>query len=287
MKFNAALIIEGGGMRGVYTQGVVDYFIEENLEFKHIYGVSAGVACGYNYISKQKGRSFTICHDYGSDSRVIGVKSFLKTGNYFNLEVIYRELLVDVPFDQETFDNNDVEFNVGCFNVNTGKIDYFNKKDIEKSVDPIIASSSLPIINRMKKIGNQKYLDGGIIDAIPLNKSLADGNKKNVVILTNPRDFVREPESALKLIKLLYFRYPKLIEAVSRRHTVYNEMVAKINEMEKNGELFVIRPEEKLPVSRYDNDPDNVKKAYEQGISDAKKLYADLLDYLKGSEINE
>lgn len=284
MKYNAALVLEGGGMRGVYSQGVVDYFLEKDLEFKSIYGVSAGVACGYNYIAKQPGRSFTISHDYGSDSRVVGLKSFLRTGSYFNLEAIYRDLKADVPFDQETFVNNDVEFNVGCFNVKTGKVDYFNKQDIEKSEEPLIASSSLPILSRMRKIGKEKYLDGGIVDSIPLYKALEDGNKKIVVILTNPSDYIREKESAMKLIKLLYFRYPKLIEAVSQRHIVYNKIVEKINEMEANKEIFVIRPEHKLGVTRYTNDPEVVKESYEQGKNDAKKLFPQLLEYLKDSE---
>lgn len=280
MKYEAGLVLEGGGMRAVYTNGVLDFLMENNIDFNYIVGVSAGSGSGMNFVSKQIGRMNTISVEYGNDKRVIGPANLLKHGSYFNLEYIYKHLDKEVFFDYDAFFNSTTKFYAGCFNLKTGDVDYFSKEELKKSLDPIIATSSLPLLSKIVTVDGVKYLDGGIRDSIPLNKSIKDGNKKNVIILTNPKEYRRKPESSLLLIKILYFRYPKLIEALKRRHTVYNDMIDKIAKMEKNNEVFVIRPTVALNVSRYTQDKESLTEAYNQGKRDAKKMKDALLRYL-------
>lgn len=280
MKYEAGLVLEGGGMRAVYTNGVLDFMMENDIDFTYIVGVSAGSGSAMNFVSKQIGRMNKISVDYGNDKRVIGPLNLIKHGSYFNLEFIYKHLDTEVFFDYDAFYNSTTKFYAGCFNVATGDVDYFSKDYMKKSIEPIIATSSLPLLSKIVTIDGVKYLDGGIRDSIPLNKSLADGNKKNVIILTNPKEYRRKPESSLFLIKILYRKYPKLIEALKRRHTVYNDMIDRIAEMEKNNEVFVIRPTTALGVSRYTQDKESLTKAYNQGKEDAKKMKNDLLAYL-------
>lgn len=281
MKYNSALVLEGGGMRSSYTNGVLDFFMEVDIDFTYIVGVSAGVGTGINFVSKQIGRTKTLAFDYSNDKRVVGIRNFLLKGSYFNLDYLYNVLDKEVYFDYDTFKKSNSIFKAGCFNLNKGIVEYFDKKQLEESNLPLIATSSLPIISKIVKIGDYKYLDGGIIDAIPLKRAIADGNKKFVVILTNPIEYRREKESSLTLIKLLYKRYPNLIKALENRHIEYNNIIEKINEMEASNEIFVIRPSIKLPVTRYSKDIKVLEETYNQGYSDAKRIALDLVNYLK------
>jgi len=282
LKYEAGLVLEGGGMRAAYTQGVLDFFMENKIDFTYIVGVSAGVGCAMNFITKQIGRACKLSVDYANDKRIVGFGNLIRYGQYFNLDTIYNKLDKEVFFDHDAFRRSDTTFYAGCFNVDTGVVEYFSKKEMAASTKPIIASSSLPLISKIVEIRGNKYLDGGIKDSIPINRSIADGNKKNVVILTNPIEYRREKESSLPLIKILYFRYPKLIAALKERHNVYNKTVEMINQMEENHEVFVIRPSKKLSVSRYSKDKETLMEAYNQGYEDAREREDELLKYLKG-----
>lgn len=282
MKYEAALVLEGGGMRGAYTQGVLDAFMQHDIDFTYIVGISVGSANAMNFMSGQKGRSFDVSLNYSH--RMTGFSQLLRHGAYFNLDVLFNVLDKEVFYDYEAFKNNPTKLYVGAFNLETGKVEYFDNEDIKQSNDPLIASSSLPLLNKMKKFNNNKYFDGGLVDAIPLNKAINDGNEKIVVVLTNPIEYVRKPEASLKIIKLIYRKYPELIKAVKNRHIGYNELLNKLNEMEANNEIFVIRPDAFLPVSRYTTDSDKLIETYEIGIKDAERKIPDLLKYLKGDK---
>lgn len=281
MKYNAGLVLEGGGMRSTYTQGILDYFMENDIDFSYVVGVSAGVGTAMSFISKQTKRALKQSITGSQDKNMMGIRSLIKNGSFFNLDAIFNKLDKEIYFDYDAFFKSDTIFKIGCFNLETGEVDYFEKDDLKDNNDVAIASNSLPLISKIVKINGNKYLDGGMKDSIPLNKSLADGNKKNLVILTNSKDYVRKKESSMRLIKLFYFRYPKLIEALERRHIVYNEMVEFINEAEDNHDLFVIRPSISLEVSRYSQDENVLKKAYDQGYEDAKTHLKALKDYLE------
>lgn len=280
MEYNCALVLEGGGMRAAYTNGVLDYFLDHDIDFSYIVSVSAGVGCAMNYIAKDKGRALKLSIDYASDKRVISVSNLLFKGGYFNLDTIFNVLDKEVPFNYEQFYKSNAKLELGCFNLATGDVDYFNKEDIKKDNRCVIASNSLPMLSKIVEYNGQKYLDGGMRDSIPLNKAIEDGYQKQVIVLTNPKEYKRQKESALPLIKVIYHKYPKLIEAMERRHLVYNEMVERINELEAQGKVFVIRPSVKLDVSRYTKDEKTLREAYDQGASDIAKVKDDLLAYL-------
>lgn len=281
MKNEVGLVLEGGGMRAIYTAGVLDYFLEHEIDFAYVVGVSAGVGCGLNYISRQVGRQKKIAKKSASDKNIVGFKSWLKTRSYFNLDYLYNEVPKEIYFDAETFKKSSVNFLAGCFNVETGKVDYFNKDDMIKSVKPIIATSSLPMISKMVTIDGQKYLDGGIKESIPIDKSMKDGNKKNVIILTNPVGYRKTKEPMLAFIKVLYHKYPKLIDALAKRHLVYNKTITKVEKMEKKGQVLVIRPSVDLGISRYSTDDEILAKAYEQGKKDAAKMHDQIMEFIK------
>lgn len=281
MKDKVGLVLEGGGMRAIYTAGVLDYFLENKIEFNYIVGVSAGVACGLNYVSRQIGRQKEIAQKSAHDKNVVGFQCWLKSRSYFNLEYLYKELPKQIYFDQETFEKSPVNFLAGCFNVETGKVDYFDKKDMEKSVKPIIATSSLPLLSKMVTINGHKYLDGGIKESIPIDKAMKDGYKKNVVVLTNPIGYRKKKEPMLAFIKIMYRNYPKLVEALKKRHIVYNETIERVEQMEKEGQVLVIRPSVDLGISRYSTDDEILEKAYEQGKVDAAKMSDQIKKFIK------
>lgn len=280
MKYNAGLVLEGGGMRSTYTQGVLDFFMENNIDFSYIVGVSAGVGSAMSFISKQPKRALKQSIIGSQDKNIMGIRSLIKNGAFFDLDAIFNRLDKEIYFDYDTFFKNDTTFKIGCFNLDTGEVDYFDKVDLKVNNDAAIASNSLPLLSKIVKIGKYKYLDGGMKDSIPLNKSLADNNKKNVIILTNAKTYRRKKESSMFFIKLFYHNYPKLIQSLEKRHIVYNEMVDYINKGEENKELFVIRPSIALEVSRYSRDEHVLRKAYEQGYEDAKSSLNDLKEYL-------
>lgn len=280
MKYNAGLVLEGGGMRSTYTQGVLDFFMHNDIDFKYIVGVSAGVGSAMSFISKQPKRALEQSIRGSQDKNIMGLRSLFKNGSFFDLNTIFNKLDKEMFFDYDTFFSSDTIFKIGCFNLETGDVDYFDKDDLKKGNDVAIASNSLPLISKIVEINNNKYLDGGMKDSIPLNKSLADNNKKNVIILTNAKTYRRKKESSMFYIKLFYHNYPKLIEALERRHIVYNGMLDYINEAEERKELFVIRPSLELEVSRYTKDEQVLRKAYEQGYEDAKANLKNLKEYL-------
>lgn len=281
MKNKVGLVLEGGGMRAIYTAGVLDYFLEHKIEFNYVVGVSAGVGCGLNYISRQVGRQKEIARKSASDKNIVGFRSWLRTRSYFNLDYLYSELPKQIYFDEETFKKSKVTFLAGCFNVEKGRVDYFDKDDMVKSLKPIIATSSLPLISKMVTIKGQKYLDGGIKASIPIDKSIEDGNKKHFVILTNPIGYRKSKEPMLAFIKILYRKYPKLIEALEKRHIVYNDTIEKIEKMQEEGCVLIIRPSVDLGITRYSTDDDILSHAYDQGMNDAAKLHDKIVKFIK------
>jgi len=283
MKYNCALVLEGGGMRCAYTNGILDYFIEEDIDFNYVVSVSAGVASALNFVSKDEGRALALTRDYAGDKRVASVRNMFTKGCFFDLNMIFNVLDKEVPFNYEAFKDSTTQMECGCFNLETGDVDYFNKDYLisDKSNKAIIASNSLPLLSKVVTIGPHHYLDGGMRDSIPLNRAIEQGYEKQVVILTNPSTYVREKESSLPLLKTFYHKYPTLIKAMENRHIVYNDMVERINTLEKEGKIFVLRPSVKLNVTRYSSDAATLNEAYDTGRKDAIALKDKLLAYLK------
>ena len=280
--YQAGLVLEGGGMKGVYTAGVLDFFLDKGLEFSSVYGVSAGACHMTSYLSKQRGRALDISIDYLKSRKYCSVESLLTTGDLFNVQTAYH-LVPDYlnPFDYEAFKKYEGRAYAVATVIEAGTPVYFRRRDVKKDMDAIRASASLPLVSRNVRIGNHLYLDGGISDAIPIRKSILDGNSKNVVVLTKEEGFVRQPTTQLPLLKMRYFRYPKVAELMAERHITYNNTMDYLYEQQKNGQAFVIRPAEKSNVGRIEKDEEKLKALYKQGYADAEALYELLLNYLE------
>lgn len=280
--YQAGLVLEGGGMKGVYTAGVLDFFLDKGIEFSSVYGVSAGACCMCSYLSKQRGRALDVNIDYLDSRKYCSVESLLTTGDLFNVDMCYH-LIPDYlnPYDNETFEKYQGKAYSVATDIVTGRPEYFRIHDMRKDIDKVRASASLPLVSRNVKIDGRYYLDGGISDAIPLQKSVMDGNRKNVVVMTKEIGFVRKPTTQLALIKARYFNYPKVAELMAERHINYNEQVAYIERQKAEGGAFVIRPKRKSNVGRVEKDVEKLKALYTEGYEDAAECYEALTAYLE------
>ena len=280
--YQAGLVLEGGGMKGVYTAGVLDFFLDKGIEFSSVYGVSAGACCMCSYLSKQRGRALDVNIDYLDSRKYCSVESLLTTGDLFNVDMCYH-LIPDYlnPYDNETFEKYQGKAYSVATDIVTGRPEYFRIHDMRKDIDKVRASASLPLVSRNVKIDGKYYLDGGISDAIPLQKSVMDGNRKNVVVMTKEIGFVRKPKTQLSLIKARYFNYPKVTELMAERHINYNEQVAYIERQKAEGGAFVIRPKRKSNVGRVEKDVEKLKALYTEGYEDAAECYEALTAYLE------
>ncbi len=277
----AGLVVEGGGMRGVYSAGVLDFFIEKDLFFENNYGVSAGACHLCSYLAKQYKRAFRVNVDYLDDKRYCSVHSLLKTGNLFGAEMLYDIIPNELDlFDYDTYNKNESNFYAVITDINTGKPEYVKIGDLKKDIIYVRASSSLPLLAQNVKINDKEYLDGGISDSIPIKKSIADGNKKNIVILTRDNTYRKNKNSLMPVMKLKYKKYPNFVKSMADRHIVYNETLDFIKELEKNGDVFVIRPKKPVTIGRTEKNREKLEALYNDGYNDAKDCYEDLLKYL-------
>lgn len=279
----AGLILEGGGMRGIYTAGVLDFFIERGLTFPNIYGVSAGACHMCSFASAQKGRAFAVNTDYLQDRRYCSLHSLITTGDLFGAKMCYDTIPNELNlYDHEAFGRYPGKLYAVVTNCRTGQGEYLPIHDMAKDIVAVQASSSLPLLSRMVEIDGIPYLDGGIADSIPLAASLAAGNRKNVVILTQAKGYRKKPNGAMALIRLRYRKYPRLVEALATRHERYNEALSLVESQESIGSAFVIRPALPPDIGRVEKDKEKLRRLYQQGYDDAAARYRDLQVFLAG-----
>ena len=243
------MVLEGGSMRGIFTTGVLDVMLENNIEVDGIIGVSAGALFGVNYFSKQKGRAIRYNKRYFGDKRYISPHSLLTTGNLVNKEFTFYKLTKELdPLDNETFMKSNKDFYITTTNIETGQAEYLKITNVYEQLEEFRATSALPFASEIIEINNKKYLDGGISDSIPLDKCLELGYDKIIVILTQPKGFKKPSLSKkkLKMIKVAYHKYPNLINSMKQRHIKYNKTLEKITNLENEKEIFVIRPSKKI-----------------------------------------
>lgn len=254
-------------MRGMFSCGVMDVMMEHCIEFDGAVGVSAGAAFGCNYKSKQAGRAIRYNTRFCADKRYGGIHSLITSGNIYNADFCYREVPLRYdPFDFEAYLANPMDFYVVCTDVDSGKAVYHQYEGTEEdSFDWIRASASMPLVSQMVNIDGHKYLDGALADSIPIRFFEREGYDRNVVILTRPKSYTMKRNEMMPLMRLKYSKYPNLLVAIENRHRVYNETLAYISQLERTGKLLVIRPENPLPVSRVEKDPDRLRQAYEIG----------------------
>ena len=281
------LILEGGGMRGAFTAGVLDYWMARGLALNDVYGVSAGACLACSYLCGQPGRGLRVWTDYLDDPRFCSLRSLLTTGDLFGAELNY-DLVPRVydPLDNAAFLAKDANFFAVVTNARTGRAEYMRIGDMLKDVQVVRASASLPLVSRLVPLGSGKYLDGGVADSIPIRRSIADGHRKNVLVLTRTRDYRKTPNRALWLIRLRYARYPRLVEAAARRHEVYNETLDFIEAQERAGTAFVIRPDVPPEIGRVEKDASRIRKLYDVGYAAAQREYDRLMAFLAAPETN-
>ena len=279
--YQAGLILEGGGMRGLYTAGVLDYFMDINLEFKEVYGVSAGACNACSYLSKQRARSLRVNTEYLDDPRYCGLESLIRTGDLFGVDMLYDIIPNELdPYDYETFAEYPGKAYAVTTNCETGKAEYMELQDMHRDILAVRASSSLPMVSRMVEIQGYHYLDGGISDSIPVIQSMKNGNQKNVVVLTRDPSYRKEPSKTMAAFRMRYSKYPNLIRQMEHRHIRYNRTLDFLKKGEEAGKIFVIQPQKPVEIARIEKNKEKLKELYEIGYEEARNLHGELMEFL-------
>ena len=245
--------------------------MEQGITFDGVIGVSAGAIHGCSFVAGQVGRSIRYNLEYGNDYRFMSFWSWLLSGNLVNVKFCYHDLPEKLdPFDNEAFENSPTKFYVVCSNVETGKPEYIHCHNMTSEIDFLRASASLPVVSRIVKVGGKKLLDGGICDSIPVQAFINMGYDKNIVILTRPRGYHKRPSYLQWLTKLVYRKYPNFVEAVLKRHEMYNRELEEIEALERAGRILVLRPSKIINISKTEKNLQVVKDMYDLGREDAQ-----------------
>ena len=277
------LVLEGGAMRGLWTAGVTDVMMKHDVWPDGLIGVSAGAAFGCNIKSRQIGRAIRYNTRFAKDSRYSGTKSLLTTGNYFNAEFGYHTMphQLDI-FDDAAFNQNPMVFYVVCTDVETGQPVYKELKETsDETYDWIRASASMPLVSKIVELEGYKLLDGGVADSIPLAYFESLGYTRNVVILTQPLGYQKAHNRLMPLMRLSLRHYPKMIEAMDKRHIMYNHQLEFVAQAEREGRCLVIRPESKIPIGHISHDPNQMRLVYEQGRAVGEKYISKIREFYK------
>jgi predicted patatin/cPLA2 family phospholipase len=279
---NTGLVLEGGGMRGVYTAGVLEFFMEEELYFPYNIGVSAGACNAASYLSRQQGRNYHVTIGYVDHPEYISYKNLFLKKELFGMDLIFDKIPNEfVPFDFTHFSSANERFIVGTTDCQTGEAIYFEKSQYINDILTIIkASSSLPFMAPSVEFNGRVLMDGGISDPIPIKKALEDQMEKNVIILTKSKGYRKKKSSLTRLSNYFYKEYTGLNRLLENRYRLYNETLDFIEELEQAGKVFVIRPEIELHVGRIERNKVKLNQLYEQGYKDAQNSYKDLINWL-------
>ena len=277
------LIMEGGAMRGMFTAGVLDVLMENGLVTDGAIGVSAGAVFGCNYKSHQIGRVIRYNTEYCNDKRYASFKNLLKTGNLYSEQFCYHEVPEKLdPFNEAAFAASPMDFFVVCTDVKTGEPIYHKcRKGDAEDVRWMEASASMPLAAKIVKIGHYGLLDGGVADSIPVRFFESIGYKRNLIILTQPKGYVKKKNKFLPAIRARYFRYPAFVEAVADRHERYNETTSYISMLEQAGQAYVIRPPIPLEIGAMERDPAQLRRVYETGRAVAQIQVEKIRDFLE------
>lgn len=277
------LVLEGGGLRGMFSAGVMDAFMEEHLSFDGIIGVSAGALFGCNYKSWQPGRALRYNIKLKNDPHYIGLRSLIKTGNIVNPQYSYHEIpfIID-KFDKETFDTDPTEFWMVCTDIISGKPIYHRMDEFSHyEVEWMRASASMPAVSRPVKLEGKILLDGGITDSIPLKAFQKMGYERNVVILTQPNNYYKKKIKINWLIKMLTKKYPMVGECMARRHEMYNNQLDYLMQQEAAGNTLLIHPDKALHIGRVELNEKKMIDTHSLGYNKAKRMMSTIKDFIK------
>ena len=277
------LVLEGGAMRGLWTAGVTDVMMEHDIWPDGLIGVSAGAAFGCNYKSRQIGRAIRYNTRFARDKRYSGVWSLVSSGDYFNAKFGYHVVPYEYDlFDTKTFEQNPMQFMVVCTDVETGEAVYHDMNHVSfDELEWLRASASMPLASKVVEVQGRKLLDGGVSDSIPLSFFESIGYDRNVVILTQPLGYQKQPSKLMPLMRLSLREHPQFVKAMSERYIMYNRQLEFVTQAEKEGRCLVIRPDEKIPIGHISHDPEQMRRVYEIGrqvgeryIEKIKEFYA-------------
>lgn len=277
------LVLEGGAMRGLWSAGVTDVMMEHGVEPDGLIGVSAGAAFGCNYKSRQIGRAIRYNTRFAKDARYSGIRSLLRSGNYFNAEFGYHVVPYEYDiFDTQTFEQNPMRFTVVCTDVLTGQAVYHDIDHVDyEELEWLRASASMPLASKVVKVQGHQLLDGGVSDSIPLEYYERQGFDRNVVILTQPKGFVKEPNKLMPVMRIALRRYPKMLKSMDERHVMYNHELDYVAEAERQGRCLVIRPDGKIPIGHISHNPDEMRHVYEMGRTIGERYIEQIKEFYK------
>ncbi len=274
------LVLEGGGMRGMYTAGVLDTFMENDIKTDLVVGVSAGALFGVNFLSGQKGRAIRYNKRFNGDKNYMGIRPLLKEGNIVSTEYAYgkvpRELDV---FDDETYQKSGIPFYAVITSMETGKAEYVKIDSVFRQMDTLRASGSMPFVSRLVEVEGKMYLDGGVSDSIPYGFAAEQGCDKLIVVVTRDKSYRKKPGGKL-LAKLAYGKYPNFLKCLLGRYKMYNSQAETLMQWEKDGKAFVIRPSYPIEMGRMEKDPEKLQQVYDMGVKDCLARLEELKRYL-------
>ena len=274
------LVLEGGAMRGMYTAGVIDSFLDHGVDVDAILGVSAGACFGCNLFSKQRGRVLRYNQRFAGDPRNVSIRSLITTGDIVNKEFAYYVIPTTYDiFDEEAFEKHGGEYWVVVTNVETGEPEYMQMHNLLRDIEMMRASASMPFCSKMVPINGKKYLDGGISDSIPVRAAMKMGYDKLIVVLTQPASYRKGPMNP-HMIKAFYRKYPNLCKTLLDRHNRYNAQCEDVMQLEREGKIFVIRPQQALSIKRLEKDPKELERVHAIGLADGEKTMKALKAYL-------
>lgn len=280
-----SLILEGGGMRGLYTSGVLDFFLDNGLFFQDIIGVSAGACNSVSYISGQRGRNLDINAGYCTDKHYISLTGLFTRGSIFNMDFLFDDIPNRLlPFDYEKFKCANCRLTAVSTDCATGRAVYTPIRDMTMDGIYVRASSSIPLVSPVVEVGGKQLVDGGPSDSIPIKYSVDSGFDIHIVVLTRHNGYIKKKNSLYPLYRLVLRKYPNLAATIKNRHLVYNESISLAETLEKQNRAIIIRPKEPVTVSRFEKNPDNLRKLYKIGYEDAAEKFTDILSLCKGAE---
>lgn len=278
-------VLEGGAMRGMFTAGVLDVFLDNDITADCIVGVSAGALFGVNFLSEQKGRVIRYNKRFNKDKNYMGLLPLIREGNIFSTKYAYDEVPRRLdPFDDEAFKKSPVPFYAVMTDIETGEPEYVRINSVFEQMDTLRASGSMPFVSRPVEINGGKFLDGGISDSIPFEWLANQGCDRLIVILTRDMEYRKKPMNKA-LVKTYGLKYPKVAEKLLNRHSLYNKSVELLKKWESEGRAFVIRPSQEIKIGRIEKDPDKLQSVYELGLRDGQAVLNSLREYLGESPL--
>lgn len=282
-KMKRGLVLEGGGMRGLFTAGVLDVLLDHDIKVDGMIGVSAGALFGCNFKSKQKGRALRYNIRFKDDPRYMGFRSFIKTGNFINAEFAYHTMPLELDIvDNDAFTTHPADFYLVCTDIETGQPVYQRIDSIDDhTLEWFRATGSMPIVSTPVHIDGRVLLDGGMVDCIPLQYFQSIGYEKNLVILTQPDGYQKTPNKMVPLFRMVHRKYPKVAECMAKRHIMYNNELEYVKQQVSNGNTLAIYPDQKLNIGRTEQSEEKMRNIYEQGRAKASSMIDEITAFLK------